>query len=243
MGVFAALIGGLMACSVGQLWTKQMIGQRWRRWLVLKLQGAMLAEGRHHLLATDATDTDNPDQRIGENTRWVTAIAVDLVFGLIYAIVLLLSFAGLLWHLSAGFFLPLPAGPLLIPGGLLWAALLYAGGCAAVTWRLGRRLAAIHQDRNAAEADHRFALVRLRENSEAVALIGGEADECRNLGAAYAKLEAAMLRMLRAERSLMWLGCCYMPVAGALPLLLGAPQFFAGAITLGLLMQMAHAFH
>lgn len=243
MGVFAALILGLMACSVGRLWARQAIGLRWRRWLVLKLQGAMLADGRHHHLTADATGTDNPDQRIGENTRWATAIAVDLLLGLIYAVVLLLSFAGMLWHLSAGFILPLPGGPLPIPGGMLWAALLYAGGCAALTWRLGRRLPAIHQDRNAAEADHRFALLRLRENSEAIALIGGEADEQRGLGAAYARLDAAMRRMFRAERSLMWLGCCYMPVAGALPLLLGAPQFFAGTITLGLLMQTAHAFH
>jgi putative ATP-binding cassette transporter len=51
-----------------------------------------------------------------------------------------------------------------------------------------------------------------------------------------------MRRMFGAERNLMWLGCCYLPVAGVLPLLLGAPQFFAGAITLGVLMQMAHAF-
>jgi putative ATP-binding cassette transporter len=125
---------------------------------------------------------------------------------------------------------------------LLWAALAYAGGCAALTWRLGRHLPAIHADRNAAEADHRFALIRLRENSEAVALIGGEADERRGLAAAYGRVEAATRRMFGAERSLMWLGCCYMPVAGVLPLLLGAPQFFAGAITLGVLMQMAHAF-
>lgn len=248
MGIFAALIGGLMAISVGRLWAKQAISLRWRRWLVLKLQGAMLEPGHHHRLAPGATGTDNPDQRIGENTRWATALAVDLAFGLIYAVALLLSFAGMLWHLSAGFVLPLPSwmgagATLAIPGGMLWAALLYAGACAALTWRLGRRLPAIHRDRNAAEADHRFALVRLRETSEAVALIGGEADERRGLAAAYAKLDAAMRRMFRTERRLMWLGSCYMPVAGVLPLLLGAPQFFAGAITLGLLMQMAHAFH
>jgi putative ATP-binding cassette transporter len=247
MGVFAGLIAVLMVASVGRLWTRQAIGFRWRRWLVLKLQGGMLADGRHHRLAADAAGTDNPDQRIGENTRWATAIAVDLVLGLIYAVVLLASFAGMLWHLSAGFFLPLPAwmmggGKLHIPGGLLWAALLYAGACAWITWRVGKRLPAIHMDRNAAEADHRFALIRLRENSEAVALIGGEADEKRGLAAAYGRLEATMLRMFRTERNLMWLGCCYLPVAGVLPLLLGAPQFFAGAITLGVLMQMAHAF-
>lgn len=240
---FGGLILALMITSVGRLWSRQMIGFRWRRWLVLKLQGAMLADGRHHRLAADDAGTDNPDQRIGENTRWATAIAVDLALGLIYAVVLLVSFAGMLWHLSAGFFLPLPGGNLHIPGGMLWAALLYAGACAAITWRLGRRLPAIHMARNAAEADHRFALIRLRENSEAIALIRGEADEKRGLAAAYARVEDAMCRMFRTERDLMWLGCCYMAMAGVVPLMLGAPQFLAGGLTLGMLMQTAHAFH
>jgi putative ATP-binding cassette transporter len=239
---FAALMAAMMVTSVGRLWTRQAIGFRWRRWLVLRLQGAMLADGRHHGLAMDAEGTDNPDQRIGENTRWATAMAVDLALGLIYALVLLVSFAGMLWHLSSGFFLPLPGGPLPIPGGLLWAALLYAGGCAVVTWWLGRRLPAIHMSRNAAEADHRFALIRLQENSESIALIGGEADERRGLAGAYGRLEGAMLRLFRAERDLMWLGCCYMPVAAVVPLMLGAPQFLTGAISLGVLMQSAHAF-
>ncbi|WP_372617027.1 ABC transporter ATP-binding protein/permease [Falsiroseomonas sp.] len=239
---FGALMVALMVTSVGRLWSRQIIGFRWRRWLVLKLQAAILADGRHHRLAADAAGTDNPDQRIGENTRWATAIAVDLVFGLIYAGVLLASFAGMLWALSAGFFLPLPSGPLHIPGGFLWAALLYAGFCAAITWRLGRRLPAIHMARNAAEADHRYGLIRLRENSEAVALIGGEADEKRGLAAAFGRLELAMHRMFRTERDLMWLGCCYMAVAGVVPLALGAPLYFAGTVTLGILMQTAHAF-
>jgi putative ATP-binding cassette transporter len=241
--VFGGLVAGLMAASVGRLWVRQTIGFRWRRWLVLKLQAAMLSEGRHHRLAADSAGTDNPDQRIGENTRWATAIAVDLVLGLTYAVVLLVSFAGLLWQLSAAFTLPLPgSGSLAIPGGMLWAALLYASACAALTWRLGRALPDIHMARNAAEAEHRFALIRLRENSEAIALIGGEADEKRGLADSFTRLEVAMRRMFRTERDLMWLGCCYMAVAGVLPLMLGAPMYFAGAITLGLLMQMAHAF-
>ncbi|WP_137178967.1 ABC transporter ATP-binding protein/permease [Roseomonas sp. AR75] len=239
---FAGLMTAMMLTSVGRLWTRQAIGFRWRRWLVLRLQGAMLEEGRHHRLAMEAAGTDNPDQRIGENTRWATAMAVDLALGLIYAVVLLVSFAGMLWHLSADFFLPVGGERLHIPGGLLWAALLYALGCAAVTWWLGRRLPAIHMDRNAAEANHRFALVRLRENSESIALIRGEADERRGLAGAYAMLEGAMLRLFRAERDLMWLGCCYMPIAAVVPLLLGAPQYLAGAISLGVLMQGAQAF-
>ncbi len=242
MLIFAGLMAALMAVSVGRLWSRQMLGFRWRRWLVLKLQGAMLQPGAHHRLVAEAAGTDNPDQRIGENTRWATAMAVDLACGLVYAVALLASFAGMLWHLSASFRLVLPGTGWVVPGGMLWAALAYAGLCALVTWRIGRAMPEIHQARNAAEGDHRFALVRLREHAEAIALIGGEADERRGLAAAYGRLEAGMLRLFRTERNLMWLGCCYLAVAQALPLALGAPQLLAGAITLGVLMQTAHAF-
>jgi putative ATP-binding cassette transporter len=242
VGVFGLLVIGMMVASVGRLWSRQIIGMRWRRWLVLKLQGAMLTGASHHRLEM-GEGADNPDQRIGENTRWATAIAVDLMLGLLYAVVLLVSFAGMLWHLSSGFALPVGDGEsIAIPGGLLWAALLYAGICAAITWRLGRNLPRIHMARNAAEGDHRFALVRLRENSEAIALIRGEEDEKRGLAAAFARVETQMRRMFRTERDLMWLGCCYMMVANVLPMLLCAPQFFAGTMTLGLMMQTAHAF-
>lgn len=238
---FFGLIVALMAVSVGRLWTRQEIGLRWRRWLVMRLQGAMLADGLHHRV--DAAGADNPDQRIGENTRWATAIAVDLVLGLIYAVVLLVSFAGMLFALSAHFTLPTPWGALHLPGGMLWAALLYAVACGGVTMFVGRRLTGINMARNAAEGDHRYALVRVQENAEAIALLGGEKDERRGLADCYGRLERTMRRMFRAERELMWLGCCYMPVAGVVPLLLGAPQYFAGAVSLGLLMQTAQAFH
>jgi putative ATP-binding cassette transporter len=243
MGVFAGLIGMSMAVSVGRLWSRQVIAFRWRRWLVLKLQGALLADGRHYHMAVSGQAVDAPDQRIGENTRWATVMAVDLALGLLHAVVLFATFAGLLWHLSDGFALPLGGGAYLaVPGGLLWAACLYAGLCAFVTWRVGRRMPAIHSDRNRAEAAHRFALLRVGEHSEAIALIRGEADEARGLAGAYGRVEAAMLRLLRSERQLMWLGSSYIAIAGVLPLLLCSPRYFAGAITLGVMMQTGHAF-
>ncbi len=242
IGVFTVLIAGMMLANVGRLWARQAIGLRWRRWLVLRLQDALLSDGRHHRLEQEG-GADNPDQRIGENTRWATAIAVDLALGLLYAAVLLVSFSGMLWTLSSAFAIPLGGGESLsVPGGLLWAALLYAGGCAAITWRLGRKLPDIHMGRNAAEGDHRYALARLRENGEAVALLRGEAGERRALVRAFGGVEAQMRRLFRTERDLMWLGCCYILVAGTLPVLLCAPQYFAGAITLGVVMQTVHAF-
>lgn len=240
--VFLALTGLSMAVAVGRLWARQMIGFYWRRWLVLRLQGAMLLGGRHYRMEMTEGGADNPDQRIGENTRWATMMSVDLALGLLHSVVLFVSFVGLLWTLSGTTSLTLFGAALEVPGVMVGAAFLYAVIGGGLVWWIGRPMTAINLQRNEAEAEHRFALIRLRENAEGIALIRGERDEERGLARAYGGVEAAMRRLLRSERDLMWLGAAYMAVAGVLPLLLGAPRFLAGAITLGVLMQMAQAF-
>lgn len=240
--VFLALTGLSMVVAVGRLWARQMIAFHWRRWLVLRLQGGMLAGGRHYRMEMAAGGADNPDQRIGENTRWATIMSVDLALGLLHSVALFLSFIGMLWTLSGTTPFVLFGVTVAVPGVMVGAAFLYAAAGAVAVWRIGRPMTAINMQRNQAEADHRFALVRLRENAEGIALIRGEKDEERGLARVYGSVETAMLRLLKSERDLMWLGAAYMAVAGVLPLLLAAPRFFAGAITLGVLMQLAQAF-
>ena len=46
---------------------------------------------------------------------------------------------------------------------------------------VGRRLIPLNFDQQRVEADFRYALIRLRENAEGIALYGGEADEKRGL--------------------------------------------------------------
>lgn len=239
---FVALTALSMAVAVGRLWARQVLAFLWRRWLVLKLQGSMLTNHRHYRMEMGEGGADNPDQRIGENTRWATIMTVDLALGLLHSVALFACFAGLLWHLSGTLAVTIGGTTIGVPGSMLLAAALYSGLGALVVWRVGRAMPRIHLDRNQAEADHRFALLRIREHAEGIALIRGAADEERGLARAYGRVEGAMLRLLRSERQLMWLGAGYMAVAGVLPLLLGAPRFFAGAITLGVLMQMTQAF-
>ena len=240
--VFLALTGLSMAVAVARLWARQMIAFHWRRWLVLRLQGALLKDGRHYRMEMTEGGADNPDQRIGENTRWATIMSVDLALGLLHSVALFVSFVGLLWTLSGTATLSLGGRSAELPGTMVGVAILYAGCGALLVWWIGRPMTAINLARNEAEANHRFALVRLRENAEGIALIRGERDEERGLARAYGGVEAAMRRLLKSERDLMWLGSAYMALAGVLPLLLGAPRFFAGAITLGVLMQLTQAF-
>ena len=129
-----------------------------------------------------------------------------------------------------------------IPGYMVFAALLYAGIGSVLTYFVGRPIVAANVLQNATEADYRFALVRVRENSEAVALIRGEADEKRILTDYFGAVLASTIGLMRTQRRLMWLTSFYASVGWVYPTLVASPRFFAGAISLGELMQITAAF-
>ena len=130
-----------------------------------------------------------------------------------------------------------------IPGYMVFAAVLYAAAGTWATWAVGRPMTGINARRNEAESDHRFALVRLRENSEGVALIRGEADEERGLRRAFGRVTGVMQELNRTERHLMVLSSAYGMMTHVFPIMVAAPRYFAGAITLGVLMQVGSAFY
>ncbi|MBK1660711.1 ABC transporter ATP-binding protein/permease, partial [Paracraurococcus ruber] len=242
MGLFLVLTIASMVTAVFQLYVRQLLQLHWRRWLVFRLQHRWLADGRHYQLNFLEGAADNPDQRISENTRWATAMAVDMAVGLVTSLLMLVSFVGILWTLSGPLHVALGATEFDIPGYMVWAALLYALVGSFLTWRIGLPMVEANIRRNQAESDHRFALVRLRESSEGVALIRGEADEERGLRHAFGQVVQVMKDLMRSERNLMWLTSAYGMLLTVFPVLVASPRFFSGAITLGVLMQISSAF-
>jgi putative ATP-binding cassette transporter len=215
---------------------------RWRQWLTERLLAGWLDQARHCQLGFVAEGADNADQRIAENLRIATEAAVDFVLGLLNSLVMPVAFVGILWTIAGALFVQLGSYQLAVPGHMVWCALLYPLAGSALTWRLGRPLIDINSRRNTAEADFRFALVRVREASESIGLIRGEADERRGLAASFARLSGVLVELFRAQRSLMWLSSAYGSLAMVVPTLVASPRYFSGAITLGGLMQIAAAF-
>jgi putative ATP-binding cassette transporter len=242
MWLFALLCAAAMATAVYQVYLKQLLQLRWRRWLTSRLVNQWLTEARHYHLNFIGSGVDNPDQRIAENTKHATEMAVEFALGVLNAALTLMSFIGILWTLSG--VLDVVLGPinLQVPGYMVFGALLYAGVGSCLTYFVGRPIVAANIRQNTTEADYRFALVRLRENSEAVALIRGEADEEKGLRRHFGDVLAATMGLMRTQRRLMWLTSFYASVGMVYPTLVASPRFFAGAITLGVLMQITAAF-
>ena len=242
LGMFVLLAGTSMIVAVYQVYLKQLLQLRWRRWLTANLVDRWLENGRHYQLNFTGSGIDNPDQRIAENVRGATELAVEFALGILNSVLTLIAFSSILWVLSGALHVALGALSFDIPGYMVWAALIYAGLGSLATYVIGRPIVAANIRQNAAEADYRYALVRLRENSEGVALIRGETDEQKGLLGFFAEVFLSAKHLMHTHRRLMWLTSAYGMVGMVYPTLVASPRYFSGAITLGGLMQITAAF-
>ncbi|MBL8836725.1 MAG: ABC transporter ATP-binding protein/permease, partial [Alphaproteobacteria bacterium] len=240
--VFLVLAVGLMGAAAWQIDLKMAIQGGWRRALSHRLLNRWLDRGTHYQLRFMGEPTDNPDQRIADDVFLVTQGAVDFSVGIMVSVLLLFGFFGVLWSLSGTLHVAIAGLDVAIPGYLVIAALVYAIVGTAVADFFGRPLTAINEQRHAREGDFRSALLRVEENSESIAFMGGEATERRWLDDALDRLLANWSALKRRMRRLTWVTSGYTIAAPVFPLLIAAPQYLAGDLTLGGLMQASWAF-
>jgi vitamin B12/bleomycin/antimicrobial peptide transport system ATP-binding/permease protein len=243
LGVFALLAGSFIGVAVYQLYLQQMLQIRWRRWLTRQYLTDWLEGKAYYRLQLEGNETDNPDQRIADDMNRFTEGSLGLSLGLMNSVVTLFSFLSILWTLSG----PLPIslgsyGSITVPGYLVWCALVYAVGGTFITLKIGKPLVGLNFTQQRYEADFRFSLVRLRENTEAVALYGGEARELGIFKDRFGRVVDNFWAIMRRTKALNWWTYGYGQFAVIFPYIAAAPRFFAKNIQLGGLMQTADAF-
>ena len=234
--VFVAALYILIA--VYQLYLRQALQIRWRRWLTREYLQDWLADRAYYRIALTDPGTDNPDQRIAEDLRDFVDSTLALGLGLLRSIVTLFSFILVLWGLSGSFTL----FGIEIPGYMVWVALVYSVlGTLLAHW-IGRPLIRLNFNQQKVEADFRYALVRFRDNAEGIALHGGEADEQRGLAARFQRLIENWWSIMVATKRLTFFTAGFAQVAAVFPIVVASPAYFRGAIPLGGLTQTANAF-
>ncbi len=242
IGALGVILLASMTVTATHLAVKRRMQLGWRRWLTRRLLDDWMAAGRHFQVNFMPGHHDNPDGRIAEDIRNATESAIDLAHSFVYCILLLASFAEILWSLSGDLPLTVFGVEIDVPGHMVWVAMLYATAGTGAALMLGRPLVRAVDKRQTVEANFRFGLVRARENSEAIALVHGEADERRRLTDLFRGIQSGWNYQTGALIKIFLFTSGYSVLSTAFPVIVAAPRYIAGTITLGVLMQTAQAF-
>ncbi|HKQ64790.1 MAG TPA: ABC transporter ATP-binding protein/permease [Methylomirabilota bacterium] len=228
--------------AVYQVYLNQMLEIRWRRWLTDRYLRAWLTDNAYYRMQLQASETDNPDQRIAEDVQLLATHTLGLFTGGLRATVTLVTFVAILWGLSGSLTVTVWDFDVRLPGYMVWVAVLYAILGTWVTDWLGRPLVRLNFDRQRYEADFRFSLVRFRENTEGVALYRGEADELRGFRARFEDVVSNWWGIMLRQKRMTYFTSGYGLGAWIVPSIVAAPRYFRGELGLGGLMQTSQAF-
>ena len=240
--VFCGIIAGAVVAGMSQFYFGQTLLIRWRRWTTQRYVALWMAQGRHYRLRFIDDSVDNIHLRIANDVLLFVTRTHELFTGLVGSLVTILSFAFILWGLSATIPLPLFGHDLAFPGYLIWAAIAFAVIGTVITHYIGRPLIPLNFRQQRFESDFRFAIARVTDQAEPVALMHGEPVEREELRTRFARLVANWTALVRRQTGLVGFVAGYAKLSTLVPTLIVAPAYLAGAITLGTLVQAALAF-
>jgi putative ATP-binding cassette transporter len=244
---FTYLAFGYIIIAVYKFYLTQLLEMRWRAWMTSHyLQRWLSGQAFYRMelarFSNSGATPDNPDQRIQEDLNLFTTYSISLSMGLLNALVTLASFVGILWGLSGIFSFGMGGRSYEVAGFMVWAAIAYCIVGSVITHYIGRPQIALNFQQQRFEADFRHHMVRVREYSEAIALDKGEQVERQHLDRRFLSVLANYLRLIKAQKNLIWFTTFFGQAAVVFPFLVSAPRFFSGAIQLGELMQISSAF-
>lgn len=242
VGSLGLIIGTMAAIGVGIVMTRETLQVRWRQWLIDRLLRGWLGEKRFYHLNATRTEPANPEYRIADDTRWATEPLTDLGIGLVIAVLNATAFISILWTVGGSYTLSLGQSAITIPAYMVLVALAYGITMSLLMLWIGRPLPSLVYAKNEREGDFRFALMRLRENAESVALMGGHKGEQLLLGRMFDRAVAAWLLIVRRHGHVTWITNSSGPLIPIVPLLFAAPKYLSGELSLGQVTQLAGAF-
>jgi putative ATP-binding cassette transporter len=208
---------------------KEQLSVHWREWMTVRTFQLYSQNRVYYNLALSETEAiDNPDQRIAEDVNSFTSYSLTLVITLLTSLIDLASFSVILWNIYPQ---------------LYYAIIGYALFGTLITAWLGKNLVGLQFGQLQREADLRYALVRLRDNSESIAFYAGEDIEGRAVERRVDSVMDNKRGINAAQRNLEFFTTAYSYLVQILPVAVVAPKYFAGDIALGVISQSAGAFN
>lgn len=240
--LFVPLALAAVAFNVASVWGRLTTQRAWRAWLTDYQIDRWLKNGRYYQLNLVKGQHQNPEFRIADDTRIATESPVDFAFGVTTAVLTAITFISVLWAVGGAISFDLGGKSVTIPGYLVFVAVIYSIVTTTAMIFIGRRFVHVAENKNQAEAEFRYAVTRLRENGESIALLGGEPEERSSLSIALGHVIAQWRELCGQYLRTTVVSYGNFVLAPVIPLILCAPKYLAGSMSLGEVMQAATAF-
>ena len=229
--VYACCFVVALPIRVSQVFFTYKLGIIWRDWLSRALIADYMSNKAYYVLNPNdeaATDVDNPDQRITDDTRAFTAQSLQFTLGVFDAVLTFSLNIIILWSISTK---------------LTYVLFAYALIATVVLVVSGRNLVRINFDQLRYEADFRYGLVHIRDNAESIAFYAGETPEKqeteRRLTSVVRNFNLLIIWQVIIDvmrRTINYAGIFF-------PYLVMAPAYFVGEIDYGGFIQASFAFN
>lgn len=246
IGEFSLYAFTFIVVAVYAIYLRQMMQIKWRTWMTDRYLESWMAKQTYYRLQVlgknDDGSLDNPDQRISEDINQFISLTLTLFVNLLKQICTLVAFIFILWELSGVLEVPIGDSSIGIPGYMVFVSLFYSICGTWLAHKVGKQLIRLNYDQQRYEADFRFNMVRVRENSESIAFYGGEKPELQGFKDKFAFVIKNFWHLMNRTKLLNFYVNGYAQLAIIVPLIMAAPQYFAGAMNLGGLMQTITAF-
>jgi vitamin B12/bleomycin/antimicrobial peptide transport system ATP-binding/permease protein len=240
--VFFPLITAIIGVAAALTYLKMTLQRRWRAWLNAHVLDQWLTGGRYYQLNLVPGDHSNPEFRVAEDLRLSVDAPADFAIGIFSAVASAIVFIGVLWHIGGDLVIPLGGSPIRIPGFLVVAAVVYAVLASGSMLFIARGFIRASETKNQEEASYRYVLTRLRENGESIALLGGEQEERAGLDGVFHTVRTRWKGLMWQYIRTTMVSTGSNGVAPIIPILLCAPKYVSGTMSLGQVMQAVSAF-
>jgi putative ATP-binding cassette transporter len=231
-----------IAVAIMVVWARMRIQRRWRAWMTEHVGDRWLNDGRYYQLNLVAGEHKNPEHRLTEDMRIATEAPVDLAAGILTAFLTSATFIGVLWFVGGSLEVDWGGSKVNIPGYLVISVVLYCVVITSCMLFIARSFVPTAERKNQAEAEFRYALTRLRENGESIAILGGEEEERAGLAKLLSNVVQAYGKLAGQYMRTMFVSHGNYIIASVIPVILCAPKYLAGTMTLGQVMQATAAF-
>ncbi len=240
--IFVPLAAASVAFGVTNVYLRMTMQRSWRAWLNTHVLDYWLTRYRYYQLNLVRGAPQNPEYRISEDLRIATDAPVDFAVGLFTAFLSAVAFIVVLWMIGGSLTFSLLGMSVTIPGFLVLGAIAYALLGTVSMLVIGRRFVAVAEGKNQSEAEYRYVLQRVRENGESIALLGGETEERAGLDRSFVTVFQRWRDLCFQHMRTTLVSHTSGLVVWTVPVMLAAPKYLDGSMSLGAVMQAASAF-